>query len=141
MRGCPIPEVDGSIKPTLLLQLIHCVYRDLPPAPFNLLMDECSLVPRVANVSRKKGEGPPIFAGLCKHAPSVVKCRGLEDVGRLLDKLASGEWPVATHCKILGVARHGRTNYNDVRVGLQMTCNRFTAEDETHRLATFQKDW
>ena len=80
-------------------------------------MDECSLVPRVSIVTRKKGKGPPIFVGLCEHALSVVECRGLEDIGRLLDKLASGEWHVATHCKILGVTRHGRTNYNVVMLG------------------------
>ena len=133
-------NLQGHLRRDKVRTLLGSIWSGLERCPIHTLKDDASLLPRLS-VARDPVENGLFFVGLCDCVKERIPYTGIQSVINVMKHLSNGDWHLARHVSICGVARHSREMHAMVPISFKLTCNIFTAEDEAQSFRDLFRMW
>ena len=115
-------NLQGHLHPDMVRTLLGSIWLGLERCPIRTLKDEASLLPRLS-VARDPVENGLFFVGLCDCVKERIPYTGIQSTINVMKHLSNGDWHLARHVSICGVARHSREMHAMVPINFKLTCN------------------
>ena len=96
-------NLQGHLHRDKVRTLLGSIWSGLERCPIRALKDEASLLPRLS-VARDPVENGLFFVGLCDCVKERIPYTGIQSVINVMKHLSNGDWHLARHVSICGVA-------------------------------------